>query len=264
MRGRRLHPPYSWGLALLLSLPLVSPLSLPGRAADLEAIEERGRLIVAVKDNTPPLGFRDAAGNLQGFEIDLARQLAAELLGDPDAVELRPMNNRDRLPAVLSGEVDLAIARLTATASRARRVDFSRHYYLDGTGFVTRQPGIQRFGDLAGRRILILEQSSTIAVVRHALPTADLVGVASYQAALAQLAAGQADAFAADRSLLAGWVRLHPNYRLLSNRLHGTALAIAMPRGLQYVELRREVNAAIARWQTSGWLQARQEYWGLP
>ncbi|NJO21386.1 MAG: transporter substrate-binding domain-containing protein, partial [Spirulinaceae cyanobacterium RM2_2_10] len=153
---------------------------------------------------------------------------------------------------------------LTATPSRARLVDFSRPYYFDGTGFVGRQGTIQRLGDLVNRRVLVLENSSTIAVVRHALPQVELVGVDSYQAALAQLEAGQAVAFAADQSLLAGWVQDNPSYQLLPTRLQVTGLAVALPRGLQYVELRREVNAAIARWQLSGWLTERREYWGLP
>jgi len=254
----------SCSLAILLSWPAASVQVAALHAADLTAIRERGRLIVAVKDNTRPLGFRDAAGNLQGFEIDLARALARELLGDPAAVELRPLNNRDRLPAVFNGEVDLAIACLTATPARARLVDFSRAYYFDSTGFVTRQPEVQRFSDLVGRRVLVLNPSSTIAIIRHALPQADLTGVASYQEALELLEAGQAAAFAADRSVLAGWVQEYPRYRLLPNRLQGTALAIALPRGLQYAELHREVNAAIARWQASGWLDSRRDYWGLP
>ncbi len=258
------QPGLPWSLAGLLALPLVVFPSPPLPAAELAAIQARGRLVVAVKDNVRPLGFRDAAGQLQGFEIDLARQLALELLGDAAAVELRPVSNAERLPAVLRGDVDLAIARLTATPARARLVDFSRPYYLDGTGFVTRQTGGQRLGDLAQARVLVLERSSTIAVVRQALPQAQLVGVASYQAALAQLEAGQAAAFAADRSVLAGWVQAYPQYQLLPSRLEGTALAIALPRGLQHVELWREVNAAIARWQASGWLQARRDHWGLP
>jgi polar amino acid transport system substrate-binding protein len=41
------------------------------------------------------------------------------------------------------------------------------------------------------------------------------------------------------------------------------ALAVVMPKGLQYKELRAKVNRAIADWKESGWLQERIEYWGL-
>lgn len=51
-----------------------------------------------------------------GFEIDLARRLAQDLLGDPQAVRLVPLAHRDRLYALLNDEVDLVVAQLTATA----------------------------------------------------------------------------------------------------------------------------------------------------
>ncbi|MGL5192033.1 MAG: transporter substrate-binding domain-containing protein, partial [Chroococcales cyanobacterium] len=54
-----------------------------GNAAELAEIQQRGQLIVAVKDNVRPMGFRAGNGNLQGFEIDIARRLAQELLGSP-------------------------------------------------------------------------------------------------------------------------------------------------------------------------------------
>ena len=236
----------------------------PLPVAQLEDIKERGKLIVAVKDNVRPLGFTDPQGNLQGLEIDIAKRLAAELLGSADAVILQPVTNQERLEAVTQGVVDIAVARVTVTESRARIVDFSPTYYLDGTGLVTNKPSVQQLGDLALGKIAVLESSGTIAVIKYRLPSAQLIGVDSYQEALSLLEAGSVDAFASDRSVLAGWVQEYPQYRLLPERLSGEALAVAMPKGLQYVELRRRIEEAISRWQESGWLQERAEYWGLP
>jgi polar amino acid transport system substrate-binding protein len=73
----------------------------------------------------------------------------------------------------------------------------------------------------------------------------------------------QVDAFASDRSILTGLTQEYPNYHLLPERLSGAALAVVMPKGLQYKELRAKVNGAIASWKESGWLQARIKYWGL-
>ena len=107
----------------------------PSWAAELAAILRRGHLIVAVKDNLRPLGFRDGTGQLQGLEIDLARRLAQDLFGTTDAVILKPVTNNNRLPAVLSGEVDLAIANVTTTANRLRLVNFSQPYYFSSIGY---------------------------------------------------------------------------------------------------------------------------------
>jgi polar amino acid transport system substrate-binding protein len=249
-------------VAGLVAMPWVIP--APTAIAQLEAIQRRGKLIVAVKDNLRPLGFRGENGELQGLEIDIARRLAEELLGSPDAVELLPVSNQERLDAVLEGNADIAIARVTVTASRSRLVDLSRPYYLDGTGLVTKDASIGQLSDLGTATIAVLDNSSTIATIRYHLPSAKLVGVDSYEEARLLLEQGGATAFAADNSVLAGWVQEYPQYRQLPVRLSGEALAVVMPKGLQYVPLRQQVNDAIERWQDSGWLAERSAAWGLP
>jgi polar amino acid transport system substrate-binding protein len=248
-----------------LAIGLVAACFVPSvRAAELGEIEQRGKLIVAVKDNLRPLAFRDAAGNLQGLEIDIAKRLAEELLGKPDAVVLQPVTNRDRLNVVLKGKVDLTIARVTATESRSRLVDLSRPYYLDGTGLVTKDASVTQLRDVATKTIAVLKGSNTIPVVKYALPGAKLVGVDSYEAARSLLDEGSANAFAADNTVLTGWVQEYPQYRMLPVRLSAEALCIVMPKGLQHTKLATRVNEAIARWQASGWLSERAAAWGLP
>jgi polar amino acid transport system substrate-binding protein len=245
-----------------IGVQIVAPLS--ALAADLTTIRHRGHLVVAVKDNMQPLGFRNDQGQLEGLEIDIAHRLAEELLGDEMQVMLYPVSNQERLPVLLSGEVDLVIARVTATPSRARLVDFSDPYYIDGTTIVTKDPSIQRIADLNRRAIAILDGSTTINTLRFLLPQADLIGVHSYQDALNQLESGEAVAFAADASVLTGWIQTYPDYHLLPGLLSAEALSIAMPKGLQYYDLRQQVNEAITRWRAEGWLQERIEHWGLP
>ena len=236
----------------------------PAVAAELEEILKRGQLMIAVKDNVRPLGFSDQEGELQGLEIDLARRLAQELLGDPQAVIFQPVSNQKRLQIVIDGDVDLAIARVTVTASRNRLVDFSPYYYLDGTGLVIKQSYLQGLQGLARGKIAVLKSSSTIAVIRAQFPQAQLIGVNSYQEALRLLENNAVDAFAGDNSILAGWVQDYPSYRQLPVRLSGEALGVVMPKGLKYASLRDRVNQAIVRWQKSGWLRERATFWGLP
>ncbi|MEH1934900.1 MAG: transporter substrate-binding domain-containing protein [Nostoc sp.] len=233
-------------------------------AAQMPEIQQRGYLTVAVKDNLRPLGFRDASGNLQGLEIDLAQRLAVDLVGKAEAVKFKPVANRDRLSVVLDKKVDFAIARVTATESRSRIVSFSVPYYLDSTVLVTKDASVQQLSDLAKRKIAVLNNSSTIAKVRYYVPNAELVGVNSYDEAREGIESNAAVAFAADASVLSGWVQQYPQYRLLPTKLSTEPLSVVMPKGLQYDELRRNVNQAIARYLEEGWLQQRSQYWGLP
>ncbi|NEQ95505.1 MAG: transporter substrate-binding domain-containing protein [Cyanothece sp. SIO2G6] len=250
------------GASLALGLALGTDLTSHG--AELSEILERGHLVVGVKDNVRPLGFHNESGELVGFEIDLARQLALELLGDSNAVQLQPVANRDRLPLLLADDVDVVIARMSVTTPRARLVDFSLPYYLDGTALVTRLSGLADVFALSGQKVGVLDGASTVDIVRSRVPGVELVGVESYQAALAGLETGAIAAFAADVSVLSGWVQEYPQYRIFPTLLSGDALAIAMPRGVQYQSLRQQVDAAVESWTESGWLQERMEHWGLP
>lgn len=254
------------GFSLLLSSIFITliPLSNSSYAAEWEDIERRGKLIIGVKDNLAPLGFRNEEGELQGLEIDIAKRLAAELLGDPEAIIFKPVSNLERFQVVLNDEVDLTIAKVTLTDSRARVVDFSPYYYLDGTGLITKNNSRQKLTDFTESTIAVLENSNTIAVIKHHLPQAKLVGVKSYQQAWKLLENNQAEAFAGDITILTGWEQEYPKYRQLPLYLSGEPLGIIMPRGLQYQELRQKVNKAIIRWHNSGWLSQRATYWGLP
>lgn len=260
LRAQVLLP--SFLLSILLSIS-----GSMGRAiaADLSTIRDRGYLTIAVKNNRAPLGFIDATGNLTGFEIEIARRLAEELLGDASAVRLVPVQNVDRLNAVLEDRVDIAIAAITITEPRRRIINFSYPYYLDGVAFITRNPSVQTVADLRTGTIALLDRSSTVSHVRYRLPGAQLIGVTSYAEGQRLLAAGQIDAFAGDLSVLAGWQRNdQSSYRLLPNYLSAEPLSIAMPKGAQYSNLQRAINQALQRWYEEGWLQERAAFWGLP
>jgi polar amino acid transport system substrate-binding protein len=252
-------------LLLLFPLPFtLYPFTSKSNAAEFKEIQQRGYLLVAVKDNSRPLGFRDERGNLRGLEIDLAQRLATDLLGSPEAVKFIPVANRDRLNAVMEDKVDLAIASVTATDSRSRLVSFSPPYYMDGAAIVAKRSTAQSLNDVARQTVAILKGSSTIPTVKYLLPQVQLFGVDSYQQAHSLLESGKAAAFAADASVLSGWVQQYPQYEILPTLLSAEPLAVVMPKGLQYDDLRRQVNAAIARYAAEGWLRQRAVFWGLP
>ena len=247
----------------LLAIASIISWQVSAQAGTLKEIQQRRKLIVAVKDNLPLLGFRDRTGNLQGLEIDIARKLAAEIFGNAESIQLVPVVNQDRLKVVIDGTVDLTIARVTITPTRSRVVDFSRYYYLDGTGIITKQTNINKNSDLIGKKIAVLNNSTTIAALQYIIPQAKLVGVNSYQQAQSLLATDKVVAIAADRSLLIGWNKTDANYHLLPDKLSTEALGIVFPKGIKYDPLRQLVDRSIERWQADGWLQQRIQYWGL-
>jgi polar amino acid transport system substrate-binding protein len=243
-------PPFFYGMA--------------AAAADLQTIEARGRLIVAVKENLRPLGFRDDAGKLQGFEIDIAQELAAELLGSKEAVVLKPVLNQERLKFVIEGEVDVAIAQVTCTPARARIVALTLPYYIDGLALVTRDPTIQSVAALSTQTVAVLQGSTAIETLRYRFPQVNLLPVDSYAAGRTAVEQGAAIAFAADASVLSGWVQELPQYRLLTPTLSAAPLCIVLAKGRQSDELRRRIDEILRKWKAEGWLRSRAVHWGLP
>ncbi|MGF1523817.1 MAG: transporter substrate-binding domain-containing protein [Leptolyngbyaceae cyanobacterium] len=250
------------GFGTFLGVHLIAPPFVV--SADLETIQERGYLIVAVKDNWRPLGFIDEQGTLTGFEIDIATRLAEVLLGDAAAVVFYPVSNPDRIPAVLQGDVDIAIAGIATTPMRQRIINFSEPYYLDGTALITNDPQIHNLSDLATAAIALIEESEAISHVNYRLPFATLVGVSSYQAAWEAIEANTVSAVAGDVTVLTGWVQEYPEYKLLPSILTAEPLAVVTPKGLQYDSLHRSIDDAINEWHLEGWLEERATYWGLP
>lgn len=239
-------------------------IAMASREVSLEAIRQRGKLRVGVKDNLRPLGFRDGQGELTGLEIALARRLALALLGDETAVELVPVKNQDRLPLLLNGDVDLIIAQMGQNPARDRLVDFSPPYYIDGVGLISKNKQLKNLDRSQPHTIAVLNHSGTIAVLKQAFPLVNLVGVDSYDQAYQILEQGQAMAFAGDNSVLSGWAQSQSGYYHLPLQLTVNPLAIAMAKGLQHQALQREVNQTLLQLRASGWLRQQWQAWGLP
>lgn len=249
----------------LLCLTIVLSFIFPNyvNSAELPEIEARGHLIVGVKDNLRPLGYRDADGNLQGFEIDLAYRIAEELLGDQQAIEFIPVLNQQRLTAVIEDQVDLVIASVSLTSSRQRIVDFSDYYLLSATGIVSKKSSMPMRLRHSAHKIGVLQYSRAIDQLKYHLPKTELIPVISYQHALTLIEKGEIDGFAGDITVLTGWTQEYPDYQLLPDLWIGYPLAIVLPKGRKYQSLRDQINQIIKQLKEEGWLQARAKYWGL-
>jgi polar amino acid transport system substrate-binding protein len=195
--------------------------------------------------------------------VAIARQLALELYGDATAVELIPVKNQDRLNVLLTGQVDCLIAQMGQNPARDRLVDFSIPYYLDSVGIITQNPQLTRREDFNQRTLGVLNNSGAIAVVKTAFPAATLVGVDSYQQAKTLLEQGQIAGFAGDNTVLTGWAQTDGTALHLPLFLSVEPLAIALPKGLQHEAFRQQVNQALLKLQSSGWLKQQWQYWGL-
>ena len=95
-----------------------------------EAIRQRGRLIVGLDQSTNLFSFRDpVSGQLQGFDVDIAREIARDLVGDPSKVEFRLLTSPERITALEDQTVDIVVNAMTITCARAEQIAFSTVYF---------------------------------------------------------------------------------------------------------------------------------------
>jgi general L-amino acid transport system substrate-binding protein len=129
----------------------------------LAQVRERGSLVCGVNDGLPGFGFLDENGENVGFDIDFCRAIAAAVLGDPAAVEFRPLDADGRQPAIQSGEIDVLLRNTTWTVSRdATWGVFAPTIFYDGQGMMVREAdGITTLEDLAGATVCVQTGTTT-------------------------------------------------------------------------------------------------------
>lgn len=172
----------------------------------IPTIRQRGRLIVGIDQSINRLSFRDpVSGELSGFEVALAHEIAADIFGNPDAVEFRFIPSSDRTAALERREVDLIAQTLSITPERQREIQFSAPYLSSSTRvLVQRDSGITSFDDLAGRRVCAVGSSTPLETARRVAPASDILKVATWSDCLMAVQQRQADAIIADDAILLG------------------------------------------------------------
>lgn len=96
-----------------------------------DAIKERGYLKVAVFEDKAPFGYRAANGSYEGFDVEIAREIAKDLFGDAQKIKFVSVEAGRRVESLMSGKADLVLANFTQTPRRAKAVDFAKPYMYD-------------------------------------------------------------------------------------------------------------------------------------
>lgn len=120
---------------LLLALPALL-LASASHAATVAQVKAKGVLVLGTDPTFAPFEFKGQGGQIQGFDIDIARAVAKDL---GVRLEIRPVGFGALMPqSVTSGRVDMAMSGITITPERAKVVTFSRPYYRSAQVFIVR------------------------------------------------------------------------------------------------------------------------------
>lgn len=173
-----------------------------GASADtLDDIKKKGTLVVGVKADYPPYGYRDASGEIVGMEIDMAKDVATRL---GVKVQLEPVVASNRMQFLQQGKTDLMIATMSVNDERKKAVGIVEPYYYAGGVALLAAKGakIKSGADLKGKPVCAIQGSYYNSEIQSKMTNTDLVafkGVPENEQALLN---GQCVGFAYDDVLL--------------------------------------------------------------
>ncbi|MEW8978582.1 MAG: transporter substrate-binding domain-containing protein [Symbiobacterium sp.] len=255
----------TWGILLALTLALSVLAGCGRQSSHIEQIKKAGVLKVGVKEDVPKFGYLNPQTNqYEGMEIDLARRIAKEILGDENKVQFQGVNAKTRGPALDNGEVDLVIATFTINEERKKSWNFSEPYFTDYIGFLVRaDSGITSWKDLDGKNIGVAQSATT----KQALTAqAEQDGIkpnflefATYPEIKAALDSGRVDAFSVDQSIL--WGYKDDKNVMLPDKFAPQEYGVATKKSS--TDLAELVDKLIKDMKASGELDQLYEKWGL-
>ena len=215
-------------------------------------IRERGRLLVGLDVGSNLFSFRDPiTGQISGFDVDIAGEVALDIFGSPTAVEYRILSSADRIAALQKDTVDIVVKTMTMTCERRKQVNFSTAYFLANQRILApRSSDIARPADLSGKRVCVARGTTSLQRVQEVTPQPTIVSVVTWADCLVALQQLEADAVSTDDAILAGLVSQDPYLHIVGPNMAEQPYGIGI--NLANTGLVRFVNGTLERIRTDG------------
>ena len=225
----------------IFAIALLALIAAPAdtHAADnspvLSRIVESGTFRVGMSGTQPPFTVMSKAGNLIGYEVDLANVLADAMGVKAEFVQM-PFG--DLLDALEKGKIDAIMSGMTMTPRRNLRAAFVGPYIVSGKSILTTSTALAALQDAeeidrSTIKITALNGSTSQKFVETVLEKTTFVGVDDYDAGVQMVLDGKVDALVADFPICALSIMRHPDAGLatLSEPMTIEPIGIALAPG---------------------------------
>jgi polar amino acid transport system substrate-binding protein len=241
---------------------LPAPGNMPA-GSFMERIQKRGRLILGTSQDTLLFSSRNAfTGQVEGFDVDMARQIAKAIFGDPDKIQIKVIGYDKRISSLTDGSVDLVADTMTINCERWKQVNFSTVYYDAGQRvLVSKNSTATGIEQLGGQKVCAANGSTSLANIAgtKSNPKPVPVGLAGFADCLVAFQRNQVAAISTDDTILYGLAAQDPYAKVVGRRFteepYGMAMAATHP------EFTRFVNAVLQKERTDGTWKATYEKW---
>lgn len=178
-----------------------------------ERIQSAGKVKVGVKEDQPGLGYLDPATNTRtGFDVDIARWIAASLGYDEADIEFTAIPSANREQAIVNGDIDYYVGTYSITDKRKEQISFAGPYFITGQGLLVAADN----DTITGKDSLTADDvvcsatgSTSIQRIKEETP-AQTKEYDTYSTCVEDLKNGQVDAVTTDEAILIGYAAQDP------------------------------------------------------
>jgi glutamate transport system substrate-binding protein len=179
-----------------------------------DRIQSAGKVTIGVKEDQPGLGYLDpTTGERSGFDVDIARWIAASLGFDEDQIDFMPIASANREQSIVNGDIDYYVGTYSITDKRKEQISFAGPYFITGQGLLVAADNETITGkdSLTADDIVCSATGSTsIQRIREDTP-AQTKEYDTYSTCVEDLKNGQVDAVTTDEAILIGYAAQDPD-----------------------------------------------------
>lgn len=181
-------------------------------SATLKRAQAAGKIVIGAKNDQPYLGFEDTEGKRSGFDIEIAKMVAADLGFSPSQITFKTIDSGVRETTISKGDVDLYVGTYTINDERKKQVGFAGPYFKAGADLLVRkdETGITGPDTLKGKKVCSIVGSTPLQEIKKAKYGAKTVELSKYSECVQQLLNNEVDAVTTDDAILKGYAAQRP------------------------------------------------------
>ena len=202
-----------------------------------DAMTARDGVIIGVKEDQPGLGYLDVTtGERTGFDIDIARWVAAALGFEEEQIEFQPIASANREQALVNGDIDYYVGTYSITDKRKEQIDFAGPYFITGQGFLVGADSeitdVEDVSDFNGMTVCSATGSTPIQNIKENYPEIKTQEYDLYSACVEDLISGKVDAVTTDQAILIGYAAQYPDdVKVVGGLFTEERYGVGLPKG---------------------------------
>ena len=238
-------------------------LQVDAAAKPLDQVLQAKKLRAGINPTLPPFGTFNEKNEIDGFDADIAREIARLMKVDLEIVQV---GSPDRIPFLQSDRIDIVLGAITRTVERALVIDYTVPLHTQSMVVLTKEGTsipINKPSDLNNNQVKLVQVRGTVGIpwIQANAPQAQVTLLDNYPDTFRAMAQGRADAMVdVFESVVIPMQNVqNVKWKILDEVLSGTWVGIGVQKG--NASLRDFLNVALFEMHRNGFVNRTWEKW---